>query len=166
MTDDALFWKLSSIISPFLSAGLAAWIGFKLASRSAKANLFMQERVRAIQPILQTLAVIRRYCLARKGELDGNENGLELPPDAVSILKLKDRLYADEENAALFLNTDEKDALGPVFVALSMGASAERTASMDPSVLGSLFDVYKSLSLACDTARKVMIREVRDSYNV
>jgi hypothetical protein len=134
MTDDALFWKLSGNTSPFLSAGLAAWIEFKIASRSAKAN------VRAVQPILQTLAVARRYCLARKGELEANENGLELPPNTVSILMLKDRPYADEENAAQLLNAEEKDALGPVFQALSMGT--ERAASMDPSILGFPLNVY------------------------
>lgn len=50
-------------------------------------------------------------------------------------------------------------------MSMSMGASAERAATMDPSIEGSLYDVYKSLSSACKDARDQMLTEIRKSYN-
>src|SRR5690606_16432238 len=117
-----------------LSAGLAAWIGFRFSRKGARSDVFLKERVLAVQPILATLSVIRRYCLARKGMLDGNENGIELPEGTLSILRLKDRLYADIESADLFITELERKALDPVFISMAMGSSAERAATMDPSI--------------------------------
>jgi len=65
----------------------------------------------------------------------------------------------------LFITELEKKALDPVFMSMSMGASAERAATMDPSIEGSLYDVYKSLSSACKDARDQMLTEIRKSYN-
>lgn len=166
--EDALFWKLSSVISPFLSAGLAAWLGFRLSGQRSRSDAFLRQRVQAVQPILTTLALVRRYCLARRGELDGNENGIALPQGAISILNLKDILHENVEAAALFLSPSEETALDPVISSMSMGASLERAAivSEDPDILSSLVGIYRTLSEVCRDARGKMISEVRMSYGL
>lgn len=158
------FWKLSSIISPFLSAGLAAWIGFRFARHGARADLFLKERVQAVQPLLSTLSVIRRYSHARKGIVDQRENASEVPDGAISILRLRDRLLGDIETADLFITDLERSALEPLLENMAMGAYAERSCSMDPSLEHSLVDMYETLSSTCSQVRDQMLLEIRKSY--
>ena len=65
----------------------------------------------------------------------------------------------------MFITELERKALDPVFMSMAMGSSAERAATMDPSIEGSLYDVYKGLSSACKEARNQMLTEIKKSYN-
>lgn len=71
--EDLDFFKIASIVSPFISAFLAGLITFRYTIKQKKFDLLYANKIPAFKEVVSTLINFKKFCLGRIAYFEGNE---------------------------------------------------------------------------------------------
>lgn len=154
-------------LSPFLAALLASYLTYLFTMRSRKYEILLKERIPAFKSIQRRIVSLKRYCMARVAEYQGNEFAAhfdDLPgEDKKSALSHRSELGNLVEENLIFLSSQSRKSLEDLDTQLSLLCNLELSlaANPDQSITSSAQGAYEATLDRIDTCLENLYSELK-----
>lgn len=162
-----MFWKISALLSPLLSAALAGWLAYRAGTKKAKAEAFLARRLNALEKIHLALVRVKTYAENRINQVEGNEYAPHPNPNE-NINWVAFALWETRDLEELFLGDEERTKLVELDKHLSMCRSMERAIMADPELehQQGTRELYSEIVMAATATIEVLYSEMRNEYRI
>lgn len=158
-----------SVVSPFIAAGLAAWLGYYFGVKKKQEELLVSEKFERLKTLSEGIANLEYYCEVRIRDERGSDIGpsLErLPKDAPqSPLQHAEHLHRILKDAMLFLSAHARQEIRALIDQVWRVADMELKVAADPTLASELsaLDSYTDLAAKAETCIETLHHEARSS---
>lgn len=124
INQDIDFYKILSILSPFVSASLAGILTYYFTLKTKKFDILYQNKIPAFKEIAATLVDFKKFCWGRTAYFQGNEFS-PYYEDSVGTLEHRTKIAETSEFNSIFLSPDCKQSIDNLLNEMSGLCNAE-----------------------------------------
>lgn len=121
---DTDFYKILSILSPFVSAFLAGLLTYYFTLKTKKFDILYQNKIPAFKETVSKLVDLKKFCLGRIAYFQGNEFSPYFQ-DTAGALHHRTEISNIYELNAIFLSSDSKKVIDNLLNEMSGLCNAE-----------------------------------------
>ena len=158
-----------SVVSPFIAAGLAAWLGYHFGVKKKQQELLVSEKFERLKKLNEGIANLEYYCEARISEERGSDIGPGLerlskdaPRSALEHAEYLHRVYRD---AMLFLSAHPRQEIRALIDQVWRAADMESKIATDPTLASEMtpLDSYTNLAAKAESCIEMLHHEAGSS---
>lgn len=118
------FYKVLSIISPFISAFLAGFLTYSFTLKSKRFDILYQNKIPAFKEIVAKLISFKTFCLGRSAYYEGNEYSPYYERE-IGAFNHRDEIVRTVELNSIFLSANSRKVINDLLNQMSGLFSAE-----------------------------------------
>lgn len=161
------WWKVIGLISPFVSAFLAAWITNAFATKRVKAGKFLDERLNALRNVHAELVAAKLYFSKSVSREQGDEHGI-WPEQGQHSQKIQKNLWECFQANAIFLSENERELILDLMKQMDMCNAMERAIQNDEQLRAqsNTIEIYEKLALMAAEAMVGLYLDLKNEYGI